>query len=235
MEGWHKSDGHGNEARSSGGGGVRGACSENLCCPLAMDGREICLCLHSKGDCVRSCTRSHSPLWVHSPYNLLRYIGVCRVALNSSKKRKLHRGGDRESYKRHWETNGRNGTRHNLEGQNQGIGAGYSVKKGSHVGGRKNRNHNGGGYARGVTGNNTDPPQPRLTDNAGRRSELLERREVGVERTDWLGGWVIRNICEDMPSSAHSEAMPLRTYTKAMPSIAHSEAMSLSAHDDQSR
>ena len=35
---------------------------ENLRCPLVAYGREICLRFHSKGDCVKSCTRSHAPL-----------------------------------------------------------------------------------------------------------------------------------------------------------------------------
>ena len=40
--------------------------SKNLRIPLAGDGREICLCFLSKGDCVRSCTRSHAPVQGHN-------------------------------------------------------------------------------------------------------------------------------------------------------------------------
>ena len=35
---------------------------ENLRLPMGADGREICLRYISKGECDRSCTRSHAPL-----------------------------------------------------------------------------------------------------------------------------------------------------------------------------
>ena len=56
--------------------------SENLRCPLAADGREICLRFHSKVYFVRSCTRSHGPVRGQIQENILRYIGICRVALD---------------------------------------------------------------------------------------------------------------------------------------------------------
>ena len=36
---------------------------------------------------------------------MLRYIGICRVALDPSKKRKFNRGGGQGSYGGHWERN----------------------------------------------------------------------------------------------------------------------------------
>ena len=84
-EGRRKLDGNGFGARQSSGGGggdkisnhgiykqlriidnlgsiVLAAHLENLRLPLGAYGREICLCFSSKGDCNRSCMRSHAPL-----------------------------------------------------------------------------------------------------------------------------------------------------------------------------
>ena len=93
---------------------------DNLRCPLTSGGRETCLCLHSKGDCVRSCSRSHALVQGQSQENMLRYIGICRVALDPSKKRNFNVGGDRGSYGGHWERNGGNSTMQNSEGETTG-------------------------------------------------------------------------------------------------------------------
>ena len=87
---------------------------ENFCCPFAADGGEICLHFHSKVYCVRSCTLSHVPLRGHSQDNVLRYIGICRFALDPSKKRKNCGGGDWGYYEGHWDRNGGHGTRENV-------------------------------------------------------------------------------------------------------------------------
>ena len=45
---------------------IQAASTENLRLPVGEDGREICLCFRSKGDCNRSFTRSHVPLRGHT-------------------------------------------------------------------------------------------------------------------------------------------------------------------------
>ena len=60
------------------------AFSENLRIPLAADGREICLSFISKGDCVRSCTRSHAPVRRHNHNLVTQYIRVAREAMDPS-------------------------------------------------------------------------------------------------------------------------------------------------------
>ena len=54
--------------------------SENLCIPLAEDGREICLRFSSKGDCVISCTHSRVPVQGHDCDSVIRYIRVAKEA-----------------------------------------------------------------------------------------------------------------------------------------------------------
>ena len=72
-EGRRKSEGTGNGARNHGvdpqlrisknlGILTQVAHQENLRLPMGADGREICLRYISKGECDRSCTRSHAPL-----------------------------------------------------------------------------------------------------------------------------------------------------------------------------
>ena len=72
-EGRRKSEGNGNGVRNHGVDPqlrisekfcilTQVARSENLLLPMGADGREICLCYISKGECDRSCTRSHAPL-----------------------------------------------------------------------------------------------------------------------------------------------------------------------------
>ena len=96
-EGRQKSDGNGFGARQSGGGGRGGtifnhgidpqlriienmgnmtlaARFENLRIPLTADGREICLRFSSKGECVRTCMRSHAPLRGHNRDLAIHYI-----------------------------------------------------------------------------------------------------------------------------------------------------------------
>ena len=58
--------------------------SENLCIPLEADGREICLSFLSKGDCIRSCTRSHVSVGGHNQDSVIRYIMVAREAIDQS-------------------------------------------------------------------------------------------------------------------------------------------------------
>ena len=68
--------------------------SENLLIPLAVDGREICLHFISKGDCVRSCTRSYVPVKGHNRDLVILYIRVAREEMNQSRKRKYDGGRD---------------------------------------------------------------------------------------------------------------------------------------------
>ena len=116
-EGRRKSDRNGFGAMPSGGGGRRNtifnyridpqlrimgnmgnmqvaAHSENLCIPLEADGREICLRFSSKGDCVKSCTRSHALVRGYNHDLVIHYIMVDREAMNQSHKRKYDGGGD---------------------------------------------------------------------------------------------------------------------------------------------
>ena len=116
-EGCRKSDGNGLGERQSGGGGGRGTIfnhevnpqlriienlgsmkmekfSKTLRLPLGADVREICLQLSSKGDCNRSCTRSHAPLRGHNRELAIRYIRGAREAMEKSNKRKFDGVGD---------------------------------------------------------------------------------------------------------------------------------------------
>ena len=119
-DGRQKSDGNGFGASQSVGGG--GGCaifnhgidphlriidnlgdmtfmarSENLRIPLAEDGSDICLRFSSKGDCVRSCKRSHAPLRGHNRNLVIRYIRGAREAMNQFHKRKYDGGGEQET------------------------------------------------------------------------------------------------------------------------------------------
>ena len=102
---------------------------------MEADGRYICLCFHSKGDFFRARTRSHAPLQVHSWENVLRYIGICRVALDPSNKRKFNGGRNWGSYGGNWDMNRGKGNRQNSDGQNHRSGIGYGVGRKSNVGG----------------------------------------------------------------------------------------------------
>ena len=111
-EGLQKSDGNGLGASQSGRGGEGGsvfnhgvnpqlriienlgsmtqaACTENFRLPVGADGREICLCFSSKGDCNRSCTRSHAPIRGHTQESELRLIRGAREATNKFNKKNL--------------------------------------------------------------------------------------------------------------------------------------------------
>ena len=146
-EGKRKSEKHGSGSSLSGGGGGQdtvhsivvdpqlrimeklgeitvAALLENLCCPLAEDGREICLQYHSNRECARSCTRSHAPLWGHSRDNVIRYIGIFRFALYPSRKRKFNGGSDQGYYGVHWNRNGDNRKGQNPYRQAHKSGAG---------------------------------------------------------------------------------------------------------------
>ena len=171
-EGRRKSDGNGFGARQSGGGGGRNtifkhgidpqlriienmgnmtlaARSENLCIPLAADGREICFRFSSNGDCVRSCTRSHAPLQEHNRDLVIRYIRGAREAMNQFHKRKYDGGGDRGSHGGHWDRNGNHGHR-NSEAQHNGNCARFGGGRGRGIDG----NNGGGGGAREGHGSN---------------------------------------------------------------------------------
>ena len=74
---------------------------ENLRIPLAADGGEICLRFLSKGDCIRSCTRSHAPVQEHSRDSVIRYISVAREVMYPSQKRKFDGDGDQGSHRGH--------------------------------------------------------------------------------------------------------------------------------------
>ena len=96
----------------------------------------MCLSLHSKVDCVRSCAHSHTPLQGQSWGVVLRYTRICRDTLDPSKKRKCNGDGDQGSYGGHWERRRGNGTMQNSEGQNYWSGAGCGGGIGGHVDGR---------------------------------------------------------------------------------------------------
>ena len=131
-EGRRKSDGSGFVSRPSGGGGVHNAIfkhgidpqlrimeklgdmtgvarSENLRTPLVADGTEICLHFSSKGDCVRSCTRSHAPVRGKNRDLVIRYTRVAREATNQSQNRKYDSDGDQVSHRGHWDRSGSHG------------------------------------------------------------------------------------------------------------------------------
>ena len=130
--------------------------SENLHIPLSVDGREICLHFLSKGDCIRSCMRSHAPVRGHNRETVILYIRVGREVMDPSRKIKFNGGGDQGSHGGHWDRSGGKSTR-NLEGQNHGNRVGFGGGHGGHYGGRDG-NNGGGGGARGGNGNNTNPP-----------------------------------------------------------------------------
>ena len=165
-------------ARPSGGGGVRDAVFnhgvdsqlrimerlgdmtgaarlENLRIPLLADGREICLRFLSKGDYIRSCTLSHAPVRGHNQDSVIRYIRVAREVMDPSRKRNFDGGGDQGSHGGHWDRSWGHGPR-NSEIQHHGNGAIFGGEQGGHSSGRV-RNNGGGGVARGVNGNNTNP------------------------------------------------------------------------------
>ena len=131
--------------------------SEDLRIPLAADGREICLCFHSKVYCIRFCTRSHAPVQVQNREAVLHYIRIGKDVMDRSKKRKFNGGGDWGSHGGHWERIGGNGTR-NSEVQDHRNSAKFGGGRGVHVGGRQDVNNSGGGGAQGGNGNNTNPP-----------------------------------------------------------------------------
>ena len=96
--------------------------SEKPRIPLAADGREICIHFLSKGDCIRSCTRSHAPVRVQSREAVICYIRIDGDVTDPSRKRKSNGGGYRGSHGVNWERSRVNGIR-NLEGHNHGNGA----------------------------------------------------------------------------------------------------------------
>ena len=79
------------------------ACSENLRPSLGADVRDICLRFSSKGDCNRSCTRSHVPLRGHNRELMIRYIRGAREAMNKLNNRKFDGVGDQRAHGGHWD------------------------------------------------------------------------------------------------------------------------------------
>ena len=121
-DGRRKSDGTGNGARNHGvesqlhisknlGIITKFARQEKLRLPIGADGRDICLSYISKGECNRSCTRSHAPLRGHTRELVIRFIKGSKEAMN--KKRKFDGVGAQASHGRSWD---RSGYRH-LEAQ----------------------------------------------------------------------------------------------------------------------
>ena len=145
------------------------------------DGREICLRYISKGECDRSCTRSHAPLRGHTRELVIRFIWGSREAIN--KKREFDGIGSQASCRRTWDR----GNYQNSETQNgTRIGGGRG-------GGRYGQNGGGGG-GRGGNSSNTNPP-PTKTDRKLRAAVRTDAKEVGQRRwDDGLGVW--ENICE---------------------------------------
>ena len=77
---------------------------ENLRLPMGADGREICLRYISKGDCDRSCTRSHAPLREHTRELVISFIRGSREAMN--KKRKFDGVVSQASHGGSWDRSG---------------------------------------------------------------------------------------------------------------------------------
>ena len=125
---------------------------ENLHLPLGADGREVCLRFFSKGDCDRSCTRSHAPLRGNVRDLVIRYIRVTREAMN--KKRKFDGVSD-QSHGGSWDRNGsrfgggrggRGGGRDSQSGGGRGgRGGNGPATNPPHQDGQKNRNGQDGG------------------------------------------------------------------------------------------
>ena len=76
---------------------MQAARTENLRLPVGADGREICLRFSSKGECNRSCKRSHAPLRRHTRELLIRFIRGSREVMNKNK-RKFDGVGEQESH-----------------------------------------------------------------------------------------------------------------------------------------
>ena len=92
---------------------------------------------------------------------MILYIGICRVALDLMSKIKFNGGGDRGSYRGHWNSNIGKGNGQNSDRQAHGSGAGYSDGRGDHVGRvRQDGNNIGVRDAQGDSGNNNTPPTP---------------------------------------------------------------------------
>ena len=78
--------------------------SENLRLPMGEDGREICLRYISKGECDRSCTRSHATLCRHTRELIIQFIQGYREAMN--KKQKFDGVEVQASHGGHWDRGG---------------------------------------------------------------------------------------------------------------------------------
>ena len=107
--------------------------------PMGANVREICLRYISKGECDRSCTRSHESLRGHTRELVIRFIRGSREAMN--KKRKFDGVRDHSSHGGSWD---RNGSR---------FGGG----RGGRGGGRDSQN-GGGRCGRGGNGPTKNPP-----------------------------------------------------------------------------
>ena len=158
-EGRRKLEGNRNGARNNGvdpqlrisenlGILMQAARSENLLLPMGEDGREICLQYISKGECDRSCTRSHATLRGHTRELVISFIRGYREAMN--KKRKFDGVGAQASHGETWD---RGGYR-NSETQNGTIFGDGSGRRG----GSRDGQNGGGGGGSGGNGSTTTPP-----------------------------------------------------------------------------
>ena len=163
---------------------TQAARTEKLRLPVGADGREICLRFSSKGDCNRSCTRSHAPLRGYTRELVIRFIRGAREAMNKYK-RKFDGVREQGYHGGHWDRGGLHGNR-NSETQN-------GARFGGGRGGGKYGNNGGGGGVRGGNGSKTNPPTK--MDRKPGAAERTVAKEVGRRRrNDGLGG--CGNICE---------------------------------------
>ena len=66
---------------------TQAACTEILRLPIGADGRDICLWFISKGECNRSCTRSHAPLHRHRRELVIRFFKGSIEAMNKNNRK----------------------------------------------------------------------------------------------------------------------------------------------------
>ena len=57
------------------------ACREGHTCPNVLNGREVCIHLHSKVDCVRNCSRSHAHLCGKVQAEYIRFLNHYRTSM----------------------------------------------------------------------------------------------------------------------------------------------------------
>ena len=210
---------------------------ENLRLPLGADGREICLRFSSKGDCNRSCTRSHAPLRGRTRYLVIRFIMWDREEIKKINKRKFDGIGDQGYHRGHWDRGGYHGHR-NSETQN-------GARFGGGRGGGRDGNNGGGSGARGGHGSKTNPPHRKLgtadrpvAKGVGQRrqnngwgdGEISVRSAIGAHSRRGnireVRHWCPQDISEDCHRGAYSEVSHRRSHdiSESCHCVAHSEA-----------